>query len=115
MIAAALIAGIADRPSELAGSVVDSERKPLTDYSVLAFPSDPAESVAARVRWVRPNQNGRFAIEGLAAGEYLVVAGDDIDETQWLNADYLGRFRMRATRITIGDGEKRTLELEVVR
>ena len=67
------------------------------------------------MRWARPNQNGRFAIEGLVAGEYLVVAVDDVDETQWLNADYLDRFRQRATRVTIGDSEKKTVELEVAR
>jgi hypothetical protein len=106
---------LTDRPSELSGAVVDPEGKRLSDYSVLAIPSDPADFSAARVRWARPNQNGRFAIEGLVAGEYVVVAVDDVDETQWLNADYLGRFRPRATRVTIGDSEKKTVELEVVR
>ena len=47
--------------------------------------------------------------------DYLVIAVDEVDETQWLNADYLDGFRPRATRVVLGDGEKRALELEVVR
>jgi hypothetical protein len=103
------------RVAILEGLATNAQGSPLADYSVLVFPSDPALAAKARryARWARPNQQGRFLIDDLIAGEYLAVAVTDVDDTQWQNGDYLERFRAQATKLTLGESEKKTVTLQL--
>jgi Carboxypeptidase regulatory-like domain len=105
-----------NRVATLEGIATDSQGAPLVDYSVLVFPADRALAAKARryARWARPNQQGRFAVDDLLAGDYLAVATTDVDDTQWQNADYLERFRAQATKLTLGESEKKTVTLQLV-
>ncbi len=109
---------LSDHQSTLAGSVngADAEHAPVLDCSVLVFPGDPARLQHAErwARWSRPHLDGRFVVDDLLPGDYLAVAVSDVDETQWQNADYLERYRSRATPVTLGDRERRHLVLELV-
>ena len=86
----------------------------MSNYGVLIFPEDRTLLRSPRrvARWVRPNQQGRFFVDDLLPGSYLAVALDEVDEAEVWNADYLDRFRSRATRVTLGDREKKTIALE---
>lgn len=107
---------LSSRVSQLTGIVTDAARTPLKEYSVLVFPEDPAllRNPRRLTRWVRPNQNGRFTVDDLPAGSYLAIALDDVDADEWPNAAYLNQLRDRATRVTLGEGEKKTISLELV-
>ena len=56
--------------------VQDDRGRPLTDYAVVAFSPDSSKwGYQTRfVRSARPNQDGRFDLEGLPPGDYLVAA-----------------------------------------
>lgn len=105
---------ITDRVARLSGTVVDRERAAVTNYALLVFPDDPARlrNAPRWSRWVRPNHLGRFTVD-LLAGDYLaaVVGADEVDDSEWSNADYLERFRDRATRVTVRVGEQRSVTL----
>ena len=105
-----------NRLATLDGAATDAQGAPLLDYSVLVFPADRALAAKARryARWARPNQQGRFVVDDLLAGEYQVVAATDVDDTQWQNGDYLERFRPLATKLTLGESEKKTVTLPLV-
>ena len=110
---------LSNRHSELAGHLVSGTApSSRTDYSVLVFAEDRGLMRDARrwARWVRPNFGGGFIVDDLLPGTYLAVAvpADDVDETQWQNADYLDRFRSRAARVTLADREKKSIVLEMV-
>jgi hypothetical protein len=49
----------------------------------------------------------------LLPGTYLAVAVTDVDEAQWSNADALTQFRARATRVTLGESETKTIALQI--
>jgi hypothetical protein len=105
---------LTNRAAQLAGSVIDSDRKAVRDYSVVVFPSDPfgLQYPSRVVQWVRPDHTGRFTVDGLRAGSYLAVALDEVDDSEWTNADYLERLRPHATSVTLADGERKTISLE---
>jgi hypothetical protein len=102
--------------SGLSGTVIDADKKPVSNYGVLIFPEDRTLLRSPRrvARWVRPNQQGRSLVDDLLPGSYLAIALDDVDDVEVWNGDYLDRFRSRATRITLGDSEKKTIALERV-
>jgi hypothetical protein len=64
-----------------------------------------------RARWLRPDQNGRFILSGLPAGDYLAIAVAEVDDTVWSTAAYLDRFRAAATPITLAGGERTSIAL----
>jgi hypothetical protein len=80
---------------------------------VLVFPENPERyrDVRRVARWVRPNQDGRFVVDDLLPGTYFVLATDEVDDAQWANADYLEKFRARATRVTLRAGERKSIVL----
>lgn len=106
---------LTNRLSGLSGTAIDAEKRPVNDYGVLIFPEDRALLRSPRVaRWGRPNQVGRFVVDDLLPGSYLAVALDDVDDAQVWNADYLDRFRARATRVLLDENENKTITLERV-
>lgn len=101
-----------DRSASLTGTVVGASSPSLaTGISVLVFPNDGRQA-PHRARWVRPDQNGRFVVSDLSPGDYLVAPATDVDDLRWQTAAYLERFRLGATRVTLGDGEMKSISLE---
>ncbi|PYQ71791.1 MAG: hypothetical protein DMG04_19845 [Acidobacteria bacterium] len=107
---------LTDRHAELSGIVVDARQTPLQRYSVVVFPEDEQLLRDPRrlARLVRPNQAGQFRIDDLLPGTYCVAAVSDVDSSQWLNADYLARFRPIAIRIAVAESEKKNVVLSLV-
>ena len=81
-------------------------RSPITPSSCFRRIATLLRNARRWARWVRPDLRGDFVVDDLLPGAYLAVAVDEVDDAQWLNADYLARFRSRATRVTLGDGDK---------
>jgi len=106
---------LTNRAAALSGTTIDARGAVRTDCSILVFPEDRALAARPRryARWARPDQRGTFSIEDLLPGVYLAVAVDDVDDTQWMNPDYLDRFRGVATRITVGESDRKTIALRV--
>jgi hypothetical protein len=95
----------------LTGLVVDPQSRPRSDCSVLVFAEDRT-FLPGRTRWVRPDQTGRFRVEGLPAGTYLAAAVADVDDVEWSTVEYLDRLRSNAAHVTLADAEKKTITLE---
>ena len=59
-----------------------AEVAPAPDYDIVVLSANRAAwSVARRIRLVRPSIDGRYAVQGLAAGDYLVAAVTDVTPT----------------------------------
>jgi hypothetical protein len=104
-----------NQPTEIAGAVRDVKGVPTADYTVIAFSPD-ARRWAAESRFVRaarPDHAGRFRIEALPPGEYLVAAVEYVEQGQWLDPQFLESLRPRAKRLTLENGQKTELELTV--
>ena len=104
---------LTDRTSELDGVVVAAPEARANGVSVLVF-ADDRRQAPRRSRWVRPDQNGRFVVSDLAPGEYLIALATDVDDRLWQTAAYLDRFRQDAKRVTLGDGETKSVTVEWV-
>jgi hypothetical protein len=115
-----LVLTLTDRPlGTISGSVV-SGGQPATDASVIVFPANANQrrdtSVPARrLRAIRAQVTGAFAIGNLPPGEYLVLALDADPPAGWQNPQRLEAWEKAATRVTIALGEVQRLNLEVIR
>lgn len=108
---------VTDRTTEVNGKVTDSKGEPTRDYTVVIFPDDPEkwDFPSRHVRSGRGDQEGLFKIRGLPPGEqYLAVAVDYIEEGEGGDPEFLGEMRDRATRLQLGEGEVRAIDLKLI-
>ena len=103
-----------DRVTSLSGTVQSDRNR--RDHNVIAFADDPVKwtSPSRFVRTIRADTAGRFQIRGLPPGErYFVVALDYLEAGEEQDRQLLERLRSRATSVTLGDGEQRSLQLDL--
>jgi hypothetical protein len=109
-----LVVEMTSRHSEISGTVVDAAGDRIRDCVVVLFAQDRARWSVVENRHFgisRPDADSLYKMR-LPAGDYYAVAFELDDPTVSLNdPDILQQLRDRATRITIGDAEKKTLSL----
>lgn len=104
---------LTNRLSEISGQVLDARNRPITEYSVVVFSRDPQRWgwMSRHVAMARPDQDGRFFVRGLPAGEYQAIALDYVDGGEALDPEFLDRVRPGAVPFSLSDGQTRTLTL----
>lgn len=105
--------------SSVGGSIKEPASGGFDGVSVVFVPADYKRWLAGgglqrRPPIVAPGPKGNFNIARVAPGDYLIIAVDNgvLDATQ--AADFYDRLAQRATRISVADGEKKTVSLDVV-
>jgi len=102
---------------EVSGQVTNARGNVVKDYTVVLFPEDRDKWTASNARYLRsgrPDQDGRFKLTGLPAGRFYVVALDQVEQGEWMDPDFLERARSKASTISVGDGETKSIDLRVV-
>ncbi len=104
---------LTQQKTDLSGRVTDSRGATVNNATVIAFADDPDKwsPMTRRVQSAQLDQEGRFRIERLPPGDYLVVAVDELEPGEEFDPELLEQFRRLATRATLRDGETRTLDL----
>jgi hypothetical protein len=99
-----------DRLTEINGRIADESGASSSDYTVLAFAVDEElwRPLSRHIATTRPDQNGRFQLRGLPAGEYYVVLADPEEQGQWFEPAFLTAQRARATRVSLVEGDVKT-------
>jgi hypothetical protein len=82
---------LTNRLSSLSGLVANSKGETLTDYSIVVFPNDRDKWTpnSRYMRTARPDQDGRYKVNGLPPGEYRVIALDYVDQNEWSSPEFL--------------------------
>jgi protocatechuate 3,4-dioxygenase beta subunit len=104
-----------DNLAGINGTVTDEQGAPITEYTVLAFPADPAlwRPLARQIMTTRPDQNGRFQLRGLPPGEYFVAAVDPAEQGEWFEPAFLDDLRPGAVRLVLGEGDIKTHDFRI--
>jgi len=91
--------------------VVDSNNQPVPNVGVMAIPDE-----ARRKRWDlydggRTDDRGHFELRGLAAGDYSIVAAQDLDMDDRFDIDTMTKFAQEDTRVRLDDADHKTVQL----
>lgn len=107
------VATFSERASELKGTTVDGAGAPVGERWVVAFSPEPQHWFlqSRRVAGVRSDLAGRYSIRNLPAGEYLIVSSDELEPGEWFDREVLARLAPSAARVTVADGEVRSVEV----
>lgn len=106
-----VVVTMTDTPAELTGTVRRADGTADVDATVIVFPGDRALLTARRRQSARVSATGAYALRDLPAGDYLIVAIDDRFAGDWEDPALLETASRAATRVTIRDRDKRTLDL----
>jgi Carboxypeptidase regulatory-like domain len=104
-----------NKQTEIDGTVTDERGNPITDFTVLAFPSDPLlwRPLARQIMTARPDQNGKFQIRGLPTGAYYLATVDPAEQGEWFEPAFLDQQRIAAARVILGDGDTKTQDFRI--
>jgi hypothetical protein len=99
--------------SRLSGFVRDRQGRPAASNAwVICFPAEREQWSGygvrpVRLRSVAVSTDGGYAIDGLPAGDYLLVAVDDAQGDAWQDPAFLAKVAMSAAKASLGwDDEK---------
>jgi hypothetical protein len=101
--------------SQLSGTVRTAAGETLRDATVILFSTDRAywPAPSRRVMWAQPGVDGSFTLANVVSGDYFVAALGQVERNQWLDATFLDGLATGATRVTVREGEKATVQLTV--
>ena len=106
---------ITNKTTEVSGLVTNARGETMKDYWAVLFPRDreKRKPPSRYVRVSRPDQDGRFKVTGLPPGDYLAFAGNAIDPGEANTVEFLDRIERQATRVSLNEGETKTLDLKL--
>lgn len=112
-----LVVTLIDKTTHVRGAIRDSNGAPDTEADVIAFPADSntwrdGVSSTRRVRLTPASTSGTYLFDGLPAGDYYLAAVDTRLTGNWRAPAFLDRLTTSATRITLADGEDKTVALK---
>lgn len=114
---ASVVITFTSRATRIIGTVRDAGMQPTPGATILVMPAGRGAAATTlnpnRTREIRSNSHGVFTLEGLPPGDYLIVGIDDAAAEGWQDARTLASLRSLATRISLTDGESKTLDLRM--
>jgi protocatechuate 3,4-dioxygenase beta subunit len=107
-----VVVEMTNRSNEVSGRVTDADGNAVRDCFVIVFAQDPAHwTVQTRhLSVARPAIDDLFHAR-LLPGDYYAVAMSDVEPGAWTDSEFLSQARDRATKFSIADGEKKTIDL----
>ena len=104
---------LTDQITELTGMVHDEGGDALTECTIIAFPADDGlwQPQSRHIKASRPDQYAKYRIRGLPPGAYLISVVEVVEQGEWFDPRFLGDLRRRAARVTLRDGESKSLDL----
>lgn len=99
----------------LSGQLVDDRSAPRPDSTVIVFSADPSRWTPGSrfMTAARPGNDGRFAIGGLPAATYHVVAKEFVVDGEWEDPEFLRSAARGAPTVELTDGGSETITLKL--
>jgi protocatechuate 3,4-dioxygenase beta subunit len=103
-----------DRIASVTGTVRDGRGTGVPETTVILFPTDPKLWLphSRLILTGRTDHAGAYRISPVPAGDYLIVATDDVEQGEWFDPEFLEQISGSATKLTVGETEQRTQDLK---
>jgi hypothetical protein len=98
---------------QIQGVVRDARAQPVGGALVVAVPERTRHRVDLyRVGYA--DKSGRFAVTGIAPGDYTVFSFEALEDNAWLAPEVVARYEGRGRSVRVGDGASEAMELSVI-
>jgi Carboxypeptidase regulatory-like domain len=104
-----------NRLTEVTGVVTNQSGQPVTDFTVLAFPTDSTlwRPQSRQIMTARPDQTGEYQIEGLPPGDYYLTTVDPTEPGEWFEPDFLRAHISSAAHLTLNQGDAAVRDFQI--
>jgi hypothetical protein len=104
-----------DRPTELAGTVVDEKGQPATEHTLLLYPVDRKywTPQSRRIRTLRAGSDGSYIFRSVPPGDYRLTTLMDPEPGIWYDPQVLEQLDTTSIRITLLEGDKKVEHVRV--
>jgi uncharacterized protein (DUF2141 family) len=112
---AAAVVTLTDRSTTISGTLQDSNSRPASNYTVVAFALDAAYWLpnSRRIQATRPSTDGRYSFHGLPPGDYRLAVVPDVEPGQWFDPAWLRQIGTASVAVTLGPGATVTQDVRV--
>jgi hypothetical protein len=94
--------------------VVTEENDAASNSVVVLVPELRDRHVSARFKNTTTDQNGQFALRGIAPGKYKLFAWDDIEPGIWWNPEFLSHYEHEGEEVTIEESAHVSARLHLI-
>lgn len=106
---------LSDKSATLSGVVTDASGEPVRVAQVMLAPATPElERVSRLVKGTVSGAGGTFRFEGVAPGQYVVLAFEDAEPGLAEDPEYRAEFAASATSVNLTPSGVRTIEVRAV-
>jgi len=95
----------------LEGSVLNNRNEPMANVKVALVPNVGYRNREDLYRNATTDATGKFKIQGVAAGDYRVIAWEEIADGAWQDPDVLRDSEARGKPVHINEGEQSSVEI----
>lgn len=105
---------ISDRVTDVAGTVSDTRGTPRTEFVAVFLPASLSDDVLSTryVRTARAGGDGRFRVQGLPPGTYVVVALESLEEGREWDPTFQAWAREHGTVLRLEGGQQTAVNLQ---
>jgi protocatechuate 3,4-dioxygenase beta subunit len=106
---------LTDRATRVSGVVTDDGGRGTAGGAVIVFSANPDDwhPLTRRIGAAQSDQHGRYDVNNLPPGEYLIAAVGDVERDEWFDPAFLERLRPLAERVLIAEGDAKTHDLRI--
>lgn len=104
---------LGSKPGQVAGSVVDSDKRPAAGRTVALIPTERKER-RDLVRSIATDENGNFIFPDVVPGNYRLFAWEEIEPYSWFDPDVIARFATGGVAVQVGESSTETVRLQLI-
>jgi hypothetical protein len=112
---AALEVTVSSRGARVGGSVADADGLPASGVWVALVPEEARRGEFRLYKSKTTDQHGNFELRGIAPGDYKVFSWEEVESEAWQNPEFLKPFEEKGEKITVQDGDRKTVNLTTIR
>jgi hypothetical protein len=105
---------IGGAPARVEGVVLSEDNLPVSGATVVAVPDAPRRARPMWYKTATTDQFGRFALKGLAPGDYKIFAWEEIEPGAYQDPDFIRPLEQKGLDVRVGEGEVKSAELKVI-
>jgi hypothetical protein len=100
--------------STISGTIANTTLEPGTTALVALIPDEARRGRSDLYKSVQTDTQGRFRFAGVAPGDYVLLAWENVEEGAWRYPDFIRRYEDRAKTIHVDENSNPTIQLSVI-
>jgi hypothetical protein len=103
--------------ADVTGTIAGASGEPCGTCTAIAFAEDPQRwrHPSRFIHAGKPDQQQVFRLRGLPPEQYLIAAVEEVEDSEWLDPEFLDRLRSHAERLDLRTARGATVALKAVR